>query len=207
MRAPISVWASVLMPLPLSPHPPKISWFIYSLQVPFFRNVTFKGPFCNPNMLFLWYSSVDRPIDKISWFPNFQTILRLCWRWVMHVLLYRLVVQVTVGNYYVDIKNRQFDRLLCQTNEFAINILHTNIMYLQASADVKISTFLEKMGGWGYGSWNEPLKVSDLFWTTLYNVLTLLDPYLPALKRPTTSTLVTPIILCMSRFITLREPK
>ncbi len=29
-------------------------------------------------------------------------------------------------------------------NEFARNNLHTNIMYLKASADVKISTFLEK---------------------------------------------------------------
>ena len=30
---------------------------------------------------------------------------------------------------------------------FARNISHTNIMYLKASADIKISTFLEKNGG------------------------------------------------------------
>ncbi len=61
----------------------------------------------------------------------------------MHVLLYYTVAQATqyVGNYYVDIVNRQFDRLFRQTNEFAKNILHTNIMYPKASADVKISTF------------------------------------------------------------------
>ena len=47
-----------------------------------------KGPFCNPNMLFLWHSSVN--IDKISWFPNFQSILSFH-LWVMHVLLYHHV--------------------------------------------------------------------------------------------------------------------
>ncbi len=35
-------------------------------------------------------------------------------------------------------------QLFRQTNEFARNRLHTNIMYLKASADVKIITFLEK---------------------------------------------------------------
>ena len=48
------------------------------------------GPFCicNPNMTFLWHSSVD--IDKISLFPNFQSILSFRLR-VMHVWLYRNV--------------------------------------------------------------------------------------------------------------------
>ena len=53
-----------------------------------------------------------------------------------------------VGNYYVDIINRQFDRLFPQTNEIAWNTLHINITYLKASADVKILNFLEK-SVWG----------------------------------------------------------
>ncbi len=47
-----------------------------------------------------------------------------------------------VGNYYVDIINRQFYRLFRQTNEFARTILHTNIMHQKASADIE--TFLER---------------------------------------------------------------
>ena len=50
------------------------------------------------------------------------------------------------GNFYVDIKNGQFGCLFRQAKKFAKNILHTNITNLKASADVKISTFLEKMG-------------------------------------------------------------
>ena len=38
-------------------------------------------------------------------------------------------------------------RIFRQTNEFARNILHTYIMYLKPSTDVKISIFLEKNGG------------------------------------------------------------
>ncbi len=51
------------------------------------------------------------------------------------------------GNFHVDMINKQFGRLFRQTNEFGRNILHTNIMYLKASTDVKISTFLAKNGG------------------------------------------------------------
>ena len=51
---------------------------------------------------------------------------------------------------YVGIINRQFDQLFRQTNVFARNILHTNIICLKASADVKILTFLEKNGGGGW---------------------------------------------------------
>ena len=48
-------------------------------------------------------------------------------------------------NNYVDIINSQLaDYLAKQNNEFAKNVLHTNIMYLKASADV---TFWRKMGG------------------------------------------------------------
>ncbi len=42
--------------------------------------------------------------------------------------------------------NRQFSRLFRQTNESARNILHTNIVYLKASADVKSQLFGIKMG-------------------------------------------------------------
>ncbi len=70
-----------------------------------------KCPFCDPNMLIVWNSSVD--IDKISLFPNFQSILRLR-LWVTHVLLYHTVAQTNMhGIYYVDIINRQ---LFCQTD-------------------------------------------------------------------------------------------
>ncbi len=65
-----------------------------------------------------------------------------------------------VGNYYVNIINGHIYRLFRQTNEFARNIVHTNITYLKASADVKISTFLEKNGGDEAvcGSQNGPLR-------------------------------------------------
>ncbi len=121
------------------------SIFSYNQKAIVYISVTvwgsLKGPFCNLTMIFLWHSSVD--IDKISLFPNFRSILsfRL---WVMHVLLYYRNVG---GNFHVDIIKRQFGRLFRETNEFARNILLTNIMYLKASADVKISTFLEKNGG------------------------------------------------------------
>ncbi len=49
-----------------------------------------------------------------------------------------------------------------QTNELARNILHTFIMYLKASEDVKISTLLEKMGGRGCGSQNGPLMCAKI---------------------------------------------
>ena len=52
------------------------------------------------------------------------------------------------GNFYVNIVNRQFGQLFRQISEFARNILHTNIMYLKAAADVKILIFLEK--NWGH---------------------------------------------------------
>ncbi len=108
-------------------------------------------------MLFLWQSSVDK--DKISSFPNFQLIPRLR-LWVMNIFLHCILAAGHyVGYYYVDIITRQFDQLLRQTYEFARNILHTNIMYLKASADVKIATFLKKNGGgggWDCGSRNGP---------------------------------------------------
>ena len=106
---------------------------------------------------FLWHFSVG--IDKISLglFQNFQLILSFSLLF-MHVL-YRNVASIGhySGNFHVDIINRQFGRLSHQTNEFASNILHTKIMYLKGSADVKMSTFFEKYGRWGCGSRNGPL--------------------------------------------------
>ena len=52
-----------------------------------------------------------------------------------------------VGNYYVDVRNRQLGRLFRQTNKFARNIFHTKFVYPKASADVNISIFFgEKWG-------------------------------------------------------------
>ncbi len=43
-------------------------------------------------------------------------------------LLHRTGIGHCAGNYHVDIVNRQYRRLFRQTNEFARNTLHTNIM-------------------------------------------------------------------------------
>ncbi len=48
-----------------------------------FRNWRKKNPFCDPNMLLLWCSSVD--VDKLSLFTNFQSI-QMSRLWIMHVL-------------------------------------------------------------------------------------------------------------------------
>ncbi len=52
-----------------------------------------------------------------------------------------------VVNYYANIINCQFSQF-CQTNEYARNTLHTN-MYIKASSDVKVSTFLGEKRGVG----------------------------------------------------------
>ncbi len=47
-------------------------------------------------------------------------------------------------------------------------------MNLKASAKVKISTFLEKMGGWGCGSQNGPLlNIGSLKSLVLWNAYAL----------------------------------
>ena len=78
-------------------------------------------------------------MDKISLFPDFQSILRL--GFVSYACF--TVSYGCIGHYAanVDIINRQFGQLFCQEVEFAINILHPNIVYLKAPADLKISTF------------------------------------------------------------------
>ncbi len=62
-----------------------------------------------------------------------------------------------VGN-YVDIINQLFGWLFSQANLREM-FLHTNIIYLEASTDVKSQPFFWwKMGGWSCGSWNGPLN-------------------------------------------------
>ena len=119
-------------------------------------------------MLFLWHGSVD--IGKMSLFPNFQLILRLrVWVHARFTVSYCCIGRY-FGNYYVDIINRQIDWFR-QTNECARNILHTNIMYLKATVDVKHSTFLEKNGGmrlwitkWTFNLTSIGLQQKQKFW-------------------------------------------
>ena len=66
------------------------------------------------------------------------------------------------GNFYVNIVNRQFGQLFSQISEFTKNILHTNIMYLMAAADVNISPFWEKNGG---------MRLWITKWTSKYTLL------------------------------------
>ena len=69
--------------------------------------IQFKGPFCDSEMIFLWNCSED--IDKISLFPNFQSIRRLCLR-VTHILLYCscCIGHTMLGIFHIDIINSQF---------------------------------------------------------------------------------------------------
>ncbi len=87
--------------------------------------------------------------------PNFQSIWRLHLR-VVHVLRF-IVLHLCTGHYagffHVNIINSQFvDYFLKQMNLQEI-FLHTYIMYLKASTDVKISTFWWKVTNWGMRLW------------------------------------------------------
>ena len=86
-------------------------------------------------MLFLCHSLVH--VDKISLFPNFQSDSKVSF--VMYVCFTASYCHY-VGNYYVDIINRQFGLFTKQMN--LQELFHTNIMYLKA--DVKVTTFSEK---------------------------------------------------------------
>ena len=63
-------------------------------------------------------------------------------------MFYCIVLLHIIGHYHagnsVNIINRQVGRLLRQINDIARNILHTNVVYRKASADVKILTFFWK---------------------------------------------------------------
>ncbi len=82
------------------------------------EDLLFKGPFCNPNMLFLWHKSIDR--DKISVFPNFQSIPRL--RKYELCLFYWIIMLHRPQCCQLLCPNRHFDQLFHKTNEFARNI-------------------------------------------------------------------------------------
>ncbi len=140
-----------------------------STNIKMSRTYQLKVHFFNPNMIFLWHSSVDS-IDKISFiFPRF-------WSFVCELWTYFTASECCTGNYvgicYVDIINRQFGRLFCQTKEFAGNILHTIIMYLNLLQLMEISDFFgEKWRGCGCGSWNGPLTYDlslNYFWTRYF---------------------------------------
>ena len=70
-------------------------------------------------------------------------------------------------------------RLFYQANEYARNVLHKHYepKGLYWCKNVKMTTFFsEKNGGWGCGSQNEPLKVSDFvfcrsFWNDFCDIL------------------------------------
>ena len=105
-------------------------------------NWLFKGPCCDPIMLFLWHSSVD--IHKTRLFLNLQLILMLGLSYARFMVSY-----CCTGNMHKP----TIWQLFCQTNKCARNILHTNIMYLPEAfywcKNFKISTFFffwRKMG-------------------------------------------------------------
>ena len=87
-----------------------------------------KESFSDPNMIFYDIVCDSRYIDKISLFPNFQSILRLCY--ACFAVSYTVALCHYVGNYYVDIINRQFSQLFRQTSEFVRNVF-TQSLYLQ----------------------------------------------------------------------------
>ena len=64
----------------------------------------------------------------------------------LHDLLYYTVAKATVLEFMSTCVNPLFSEYF---DKFARYVLQTNIMYLNASADVKILTFLEKNEGWG----------------------------------------------------------
>ena len=86
--------------------------------------VSFKCPFVFLTCYF--YDISHSTCIQKNVFPNFQSILRLR-LWVKHILLLLCCMGHYVGN-IVNMINKQFDRLFCQTNEFEQNILHINII-------------------------------------------------------------------------------
>ncbi len=66
-----------------------------------------KGPFCNPNIQFSWHSSVDR--DKISYASKFPVDSEVALVSYARNIASYCCIGHHVGNYDVDIINRQFD--------------------------------------------------------------------------------------------------
>ena len=129
----------------------------------FFVLFKIQGPFCDPNMLFLWYSSFSRYRQN--------KLISYCYRfWLLFVsyacftVSHCCISHIYWYYYYADIINRQCsDYFAKQINLQEIIILHTNIMYIPKGFYwCKNVNFFEKSGGWGCGSWNGPLNSDDI---------------------------------------------
>ena len=111
-------------------------------------------------MLFLWHnSSVD--IDKIKLISEFPVWILSLHYFVKyaHFTVSYYCIGYFVGNYYVDITNRQPASIFPNKWIYKKCVAGKIIIYLKASTDVKHSSFLRNMGGWGCGSQNGPLIV------------------------------------------------
>ncbi len=65
---------------------------------------SFKGPFCDPSMIFLWHTSYSVDVDKLNLFPNFQSILRLHLLCMLYSIVLLLVITMStyfIGNAYI----------------------------------------------------------------------------------------------------------
>ena len=76
---------------------------------------SFKGPFCNPNMLFLWHSSGDiYRQNKV--FSKFSFDSEVAFASYAHFTVSYCYLGHYVGNYYVDIIDNLNDYLTKQMN-------------------------------------------------------------------------------------------
>ncbi len=94
--------------------------------------------------------------SKFSVNPDFA----ICDLWMSYcIIVLHKPLYWNLWCWHAQINNSQLFR---QTNEFARNIFHTNIMYLKAFTGVKISTFFFWGGGgwWVKGSWNGTIKLN-----------------------------------------------
>ncbi len=110
--------------------------------------VLVKGPFCDPSVLILWHNSVD--IDKISLFPNFQSIqfwVCLCELCMFQVITVSYCAQAIMrGIYYANIINQQIADYFPNNSICRKHFVHKH--YVQASTKCRnLNSFLEKNGG------------------------------------------------------------
>ena len=81
--------------------------------------------------------------------------------WVVQFIVsYSCITRICWNFRIMDIPFVQICWLFHLANKSATNISHTNIMYLEASTSIDISTFWRKMWGLGCGSWNRPSMFS-----------------------------------------------
>ncbi len=124
------------------------------------RITILKGPFPDHMhiILFLWHSS--QICTKQAYFSIFY------WFWCCICELCMIYCII-----FVDMHKSTIQWLFHQRNEFAIIILHINIMYLKASIDVKISTFTKinakmtrlRITKWTLGWLHEQVNMSFIF--------------------------------------------